>query len=54
MWEQADLVDAEIGGVDSIAGEEYYDYVAACLMALSDDFKYGQEQKIHPHLRGNK
>ncbi len=37
MWEEADFVDASIGGVDSIPEEEYFDYVEACLMALADD-----------------
>ena len=36
MWAQADLVDAEIGGVDSIPEWEYHDYIEACLMALGD------------------
>ena len=45
MWEEADLVDAEIGGMDSIPEEEHYDYQLACLMALADDFKYGEEVK---------
>lgn len=45
MWQEADQVDAEIGGMDSVPEEEQYDYQMACLMALSDDFKYGQEMK---------
>lgn len=43
MWQQADFVDASIGGVDSIPEEQYYDYVEACLMALADDFLWGNE-----------
>lgn len=45
MWRQADLIDAAIGGVDSIPPEEYHDYVEACLMALSDDFEKGKKMK---------
>jgi len=43
MWEQADFVDASIGGYDSIPEEEYFDYVEACLMALADDLKGAQQ-----------
>jgi len=45
MWREADLVDAAIGGMDSIPEVEQYDYQMGCLIALADDFKYGQEIK---------
>jgi len=45
MWREADLVDAAIGGMDSIPENEQYDYQMGCLIALADDFKYGQEMK---------
>lgn len=37
MWEEADYIDAAIGGVDSIPEWEYSDYVQACLTALYED-----------------
>ena len=43
MWEEADITDAEIGGMDSIPEEEQYDYQMGCLIALADDFKYGEQ-----------
>lgn len=45
MWREADLVDAAIGGVDSLSEKEYPDYVAGCLMALAEDFAYGEAIK---------
>jgi len=45
MWRKADLVDAEIGGMDSIPEEEQCDYQMGCLIALADDFRYGQTHK---------
>jgi len=45
MWEQADIIDAACGGVDSIPEDEYYDYVAACLLALGEDFEHGREAR---------
>jgi hypothetical protein len=39
MWEQADLVDAEIGGVNSIPEEEYYDYIESLLMRIRTDIR---------------
>ena len=44
MWEEANYVDASIGGVDSIPEEEYFDYAEACLMALADDIMYPTKQ----------
>ena len=43
MWQEADLVDAEIGGMDSIPEEEWYDYQVGLCIALQDDFKYRRE-----------
>jgi hypothetical protein len=39
MWEQADEVDAEIGGVDSIPEWEYKDYVESLLNQMAGDEK---------------
>lgn len=46
MWEEADLIDAETGGMDSIPEEEQYDYQVGCLIALQDDFKYGRDARM--------
>lgn len=46
MWEQADIADAEIGGWDSIPEWEKRDYTEACLIALADDFKVGNMDKL--------
>lgn len=43
MWRKANLVDAEIGGMDGVPEEERSDYQIGCLIALQDDFKYGRE-----------
>lgn len=51
MWEEADFVDASIGGYDSIPEEEYFDYVEACLMALADDFKVAQQGGLDENSR---
>lgn len=45
MWREADLVDAEIGGMDSVPEEEQYDYQMGCLIALQDEWRYGREMK---------
>lgn len=45
MWEQADIVDAEIGGWDSIPDWEKRDYIESCLIALADDFNVGLRNK---------
>ena len=42
MWQEADRIDAEIGGMDSMSEEEQYDYQAGLLIALADDFEYGR------------
>lgn len=39
MWEEADLADAEIGGMDSVPEDEQHDYQMGLLIALSDEFK---------------
>ena len=45
MWQEADLIDAEIGGIDSIPEEEQCDYQMGLLIRLADDFKHGKEMK---------
>ena len=45
MWREADLVDEEIGGMDSVPEWEKEDYQKGLLIALANDFKYGQALK---------
>lgn len=43
MWEEADIIDASIGGVDSIP-EEYYDYVESLLMKIRPDIREHKQE----------
>ena len=49
LWHDADLVDAAIGGMDSVPERERKDYGIACRWALLDDFAYGRQMKAASH-----